>query len=99
MTPGPLLAFEVTDGLRLPESLSPPLTIAFFSPYLTLETYCANANGSPCDVTYDRAHYPMQADVLERMQFLTSISAETTARKNLEKFLRAVLNPRFKNSQ
>ena len=57
MTPGPLLAFEVTDGLRLPESLSPPLTIAFFSPYLTLETYCANANGSPCDVTYDRAHY------------------------------------------
>ena len=26
----------------------------------------------------------MQADVLERMQFLTSISAETTATKNLE---------------
>ena len=32
----------------------------------------------------------MQVDVLESMQFLTSISAETTGTKNLEKILRTV---------
>ena len=51
-----------TDIIRLPELLSPPLTIAFISPLLTLETYCAMLAGSFGDVTYDYAYFPPQAD-------------------------------------
>ena len=68
-----MLSFEAQGRLRSPESLSPPLTIAFFSPFLTLETYCATLTGPPRDVTYDRAHFPPQADEARTDAIFTGI--------------------------
>ena len=62
--------------------------------FLPTSTTWANANGSPYDVTYDRAHYSMQADVLECMQFLTSISTETTATKKSRKIFASSTQPK-----
>ena len=65
-----MLSFEAQGKLRSPESLSPPLTIAFFSPFLTLET---TLTGPPCDVTYDRTHFPPQVDEARTVAIFTGI--------------------------
>ena len=68
-----MLSFEVQGRLRSPEWLSLPLTIASFSPFLTLETYCATLTGSSSDVTYDRTHFVPQADAARTDAIFTGI--------------------------
>ena len=50
--------------------------------------------GSPCDVTYDRAHIPPQADEAKTDAFLTAISVETTATKKSRKILANSTQPK-----
>ena len=60
----------------------------------SLSPSCTSKASSGKSQTWDCGHYPIQADVLERMQFLTSISAETTATKNLEKIFVNSIQPK-----
>ena len=48
--------------------------IAFFSPFLMLETYCATLTGSFGDVTYDHTHFPPQADEARTDQFSLNLT-------------------------
>ena len=87
----PTACLRRASRLRSPESLSLPLMVTLFSPFLTLETYCARLTGSSCDITYDMysAHFPPQADEARTDQFAlnsTSIREENYCNKNSTNF-------------